>query len=370
MPKFDIILVSNSPGELSGYVKPAAETIFKTLKDVRIILVLTPCQYSSGRELEYIATIQGISEVVSPQGYKNWILKNKKPGIDFKERGAVLFLGGDFAHAMLIAKKVRYPALAYTADRIGWAGFYKKFFVPDERTQNKVDPRNILKDKIKVVGDLMVDSVAQFKKWSPEKNVITFMPGSRDWQIKNMTPIYQNIMRLIQAQLPDVRFQLVSSPFEKAPEVEGAKLIDFNDVYNSELVVTIPGTNTARLAALGIPMLMVFPLHNLDLIPVDGLAHYIFKIPFLGKRLKKMAVDTANKQTKFFALPNIKADEEIIKEIRGIIDTSQVAEEIFALVKDIDKRAQMSKELIEAMGKTGAALRISEEIDETLRQTV
>jgi hypothetical protein len=363
----DIVLVANSPGELSAYVKPVAETIFKNLKDVRIILVLTPCQYASGKELEYIRSIQGISEVVSAQGYKNWVLKNQKPDIDFKEKGVVFFLGGDLTHAMLIAKKVRYPAMAYTADRIGWIGFYKKFFVPDAAIQNKIDRRNILRDKIKIVGDLMVDSVSQFKKWSPEKNVITFMPGSRGWQIKHMTPIYQSIMQEILSGVPDARFQFVSSPFEKALAVKGAELIDFDNVYNSELVVTIPGTNMARLAALGIPMLMIFPLHNLEVIPVDGLAHYIFKIPFLGKRLKKIMADSLNKQTRFFALPNIKADKEIVKEIRGIINTAEVAQETISLLKNIDKRAQMSKELIEAMGKPGAALKITEEIDEALR---
>ncbi|MEE8638168.1 MAG: hypothetical protein V3T21_03885 [Candidatus Margulisiibacteriota bacterium] len=370
MIKSDIILVANSPGELSALVKPVAETLSDNLKDARITLVLTPCQYTSGKELEYIHTIRGISKTISAEGYKSWILRNHKPKINFSQKGVVLYLGGDLAHAMLVAKKVRYPAFAYVQERTAWTRFYKKFFVPDAKTHSKLAKNKNLKRKIKTVGNLMIDSVSKLDQWSPKKNVITLLPGSRTWQIKHMTPIHEKIMKHIKIEMPEATFQLVSSPFEKAIHIQGTKIIRFEDAFNSELVITIPGTNTARLAALGIPMIVIFPLDNPDVIPLEGLAHYIGKIPYLGSKFKKTLADTLNKKIKFFALPNMKADKEIVPEIRGIIEPASVALKALSLLKDIEHRKEMSEELQKSMGQPGASIKIMEEIDETLRKAV
>jgi len=358
--KNDVVIVANSPGELSALVKPVAEKLIGH----RVVLVLTPCQYTSGKELDYVKTIKNISFIITANQYKNWILRNLRPETTFSRKGAVLFLGGDLAHAVLVAKKLKYPAYAYVQDYIGWYGFYKKFFVPDQQSYNKFGRA---KPKLKITGNLMVDSVADIPKWNPEKDVITFLPGSRKWQITHTTPIYETIMAEIRAQLPEAIFQVVSSPFEKAIEIRGAKTIAFEQVYNSEIVMTIPGTNTARLAALGMPMVVVFPLDNPDVIPLEGLLHFITKIPYFGSKLKKFFIETVNKKTKFFSLPNIKANKEIVQEIRGKINPKQVADEVIKLINDDNRRRQMSKELINAMGILGAANNIAEEINEALR---
>lgn len=368
MQNFDVIIVANSPGELSALVKPVAETLADKLKDTRIILVLTPCQYTSGKELEYIKTIRGISEIIPAQDYKNWILKIKKPQINFNSTGLVLYLGGDLAHAMMVANKVQYPAFAYVQDFIGWPGFYKKFFIPDTQSQIKLDRRGLLRNKLQIVGNLMVDSVSDLPKWTPQKNVITFLPGSRNWQINHMTPIYKDIISCIKYRNPNIKFQLVSSPFMPAKEIPDVKIISFEEAHNSELVITIPGTNTARLAARGIPMISIFPLDNPDVIPLEGIGHFITKIPFIGSKIKRKIVDIANKQTKFFALPNIKADKEIVEEIRGIIDPEEIAHKAIQLLNNLPKRQQMSIDLIKSLGEPGAAQKIGEEINEALQQ--
>ncbi|MFA6549070.1 MAG: hypothetical protein WCT39_03980, partial [Candidatus Margulisiibacteriota bacterium] len=282
-----------------------------------------------------------------------------KPKIDFEKNGLVLFLGGDLAHAVLVAKKLRYPAYAYVQDYIGWTGSYKKFFIPDVQSQNKLDRRGLLKDKLEIVGNLMVDSVEDLPKWQPEKNVITFMPGSRDWQVKHTTPIYEKIKANIESRISNIEFRLVSSPFESAIEIPGAKTISFEEAHNSELVITIPGTNTARLAARGIPMLVVFPLDNIEVIPLEGIAHYISQIPYFGIRIKKKFAEITNRNTRFFALPNIKADQEVVEEIRGIIDPKEIADKVITLLQNLPKRQKMSADLLAAMGKPGAAGKIS-----------
>jgi lipid-A-disaccharide synthase len=355
----DIILVANSPGELSALVKPVAQAI----NDHRVILVLTPCQYISGKELDYVKTIKNISAVITAEEYKNWLLINQRPKFKIASQGLVLYLGGDLAHAILVAKKVKFPAYAYVQERIGWTSSYKKFFVPDEDIARKFSRHH---QKIKIVGNLMVDSVRELKKWHPEPNVFTFMPGSRDWQIKHMTPIYQRIMAAIKSQLPAATFQLVNSPFEKASHITGAKIIEFEQVINSELVITIPGTNTARLAALGLPMIVIFPLDNPDVIPLEGIPHYIGLVPYFGSKFKRFLADTLNKRNKFWALPNIKAKREIVPEIRGLIDPGIIAQKALALQKDRAKRNRMSSDLLNCLGGPGAATRIVEELNAAL----
>ena len=359
----DIIIISNSPGELSALVSPVAKELHKD-QSIRTFLVLTPCQYTSGKEIEYANSIKGFSKIISANEYKAWILKNKKPNIKFEDKGAVIYLGGDLAHAMLVAKKLKYPAFAYVQDYIGWVNFYKRFYVPDQQSFNKFKKHN---KKLKIIGNLMVDSIEDIPKWSPQQNVITFMPGSRQWQIKHMTPLYAKIMDEIKKLIPNATFQLVSSPFEKAIDIKGAKNISFEQAGNSELVITIPGTNTARLAARGIPMISIFPLDNPDVIPLEGLPHFICMIPYFGSKFKSWLVNTVNKRTKFFALPNIKAQKEIVPEIRGTIIPLEIAKLCFELLNNRQKREAMSQELIRAMGSNGAAKLLVKEIYETLR---
>ncbi|MBI5399242.1 hypothetical protein HZB07_01305 [Candidatus Saganbacteria bacterium] len=369
MAKYDIVLVANSPGELSALVKPVAAETAKTIPQARITLVLTPCQYISGRELDYVGTIKEITQTVTAANYRSWILKNQKPLIDFSPQGLVLYLGGDLAHAVLVAKKLKYPAFAYVQERIGWFGSYQQFFVPDEQALRKLGRSSKIREKIKIVGNLMVDSVAGQNKWSPEKDVVTFMPGSRDWQIKHMTPIYEQIIKLLRAQYPTLKIQIVTSSFQPALTIAGTKMIAFEQIHNAELVITIPGTNTARLAALGAPMLALFPLDNPQVIPLEGWPHFISFIPVIGPWFKRTLINALNKKIKYFVLANIKADQEIVPEIRGIIDPALVATRIIALLKDPPARTRMSQQLLEIMGEPGAARKIAEELHEALHKT-
>jgi lipid-A-disaccharide synthase len=365
MSKTDVVLVANSPGELSALVKPVAEELNKD-RSKRIILVLTPCQYISGKEVEFAKTLKGIDLIISAAEYKKWALLNQKPkNLKFAEKGVVLFLGGDLAHAMLVARKLRYPAYAYLNERIAWKKFFKRFFVPDQKTFSKFT-KQVNKDKLKIIGNLMVDSVSEIKKWDPEDNVVTFMPGSRRWEIDYMTPFYREVKELMEREEKKLKFQIVSSPFVKARPIEGMKTIGFDDIHNSEIVITIPGTNTAKIAARGIPMVVVFPLNHPEVIPMEGLADLIGKLPAVGKAFKRWVADTVNKKTEFFALPNQKAGREIVPEIRGTIEPLGVALKVLLLLKDKRSRKRMSEELMEAMGRPGAAKKIVEELNAAL----
>ncbi|MFA4905261.1 MAG: hypothetical protein WC645_02025 [Candidatus Margulisiibacteriota bacterium] len=369
----DIVLVANSPGELTSLVKPIAEKFRAKSPDSRITLFLTPCQYSSGREVEFAKKNLPVNEVISSEEYKKWILGGTLPReIKFSALGAVLYLGGDLLHATLVAKKLDFPAYAYLAGKhIGWTGFYKKFFVPDHAAFDLFPEC----DKLEISGDLMVDSVKGLEKaearqkWhlDPARPTLALLPGSRAWEIKHMLPLYEKIVKLLKGKIKVLQTMIIVAPFTSVAEIEKHARGHLFDAYAplesataADLALTIPGTNTAHLALLGVPEVMIFPLDDPKVIPLEGLLHYLGVIPLFGALVKRAVAYAVNKNTKYFALPNIKADRMIIPEFRGRIKPVRVAQLIEELLRDPDRLFKMSRELLVSLGAPGAADHITE----------
>ena len=377
MNKTDIVLVANSPGELSALVKPVARAFKEKSKDSRVILFLTPCQYASGKEVEYARKNLAVDEIVSAEEYRKWLFGKTLP-FTFGSSGVCLFLGGDLLHATMIAKKLNYKAYAYlSGNLIGWANFFRKFFIPDRQALEYFLKKRIPDEKLKVTGDLMAEGINSQSRnearaaWhlDPQSLVVAFMPGSRKWEIAFMLPLYEKIGKILKKNDPELKLMLIVSQFvsvETFLEYKEHHIFDvfanFESLNAADLAVTIPGTNTAQIAALGLPMLVVFPLDKPEVIPLEGVIHYISNIPVIRYPIKRFIAWLINKKTKFFALPNIKANREIVPEIRGKIDPQFAAEAIIKLLKDKAKLSQMSKEVKEAMGESGAASYIVEEI--------
>ncbi|MEA3485290.1 MAG: hypothetical protein U9R03_01115, partial [Candidatus Aerophobetes bacterium] len=130
----------------------------------------------------------------------------------------------------------------------------------------------------------------------------------------------------------------------------------------SNIVITIPGTNTAELAFLGIPMVVAVPLNKPGAIPLDGLSGLIDKFPLFGTLIKRWMVKKYHKKIKFTVIPNIRAEEEIVPEVRGVIEAQDVAKEAIKLLKDPNRRNLISHKLKKIMGAKGAADRVVEAI--------
>jgi lipid-A-disaccharide synthase len=130
----------------------------------------------------------------------------------------------------------------------------------------------------------------------------------------------------------------------------------------SDLIITIPGTNTAEVAVIGTPMISVFPIEPFQMIPLEGVYELFGKIPVLGFIFKKIYVKIAQDRIRFFAIPNIKAGKEIVPDLRGRIQPINIAEKAISLLHDRNSLEKMSKELKLSLGGTGASLRIAEEI--------
>ncbi|OGC09150.1 hypothetical protein A3J90_07655 [candidate division WOR-1 bacterium RIFOXYC2_FULL_37_10] len=372
---YDIVLVANSPGELSALAMPIIRKFREKSPESRIILVLTPCQYSSGREVDFAQNTLKADFVISPEDYKNWLLgKPLKKDIAFKKDGIVLFIGGDLLHATLLSKRLGYKAYAYLAGKfVNWVSAFEKFFVPNE----KLFRRKIPSKKLLEVGDMMTElphittKEESQEKWkiNKDKPVLAMLPGSRMWEIKHLLPIYEKIGKLLKKETPDIQLMLIISPFNSIKDFEQFKehkmfdiFAHFDSIKAANMAITIPGTNTAQLAVLGIPTIMIFPLDNSDAIPLEGLLHYITSMPIIGRLIKKIMAKIINAKTKYFALPNIKSKKEIMPEFRGKIRPEKIVQHIINLIRDHETLKRTSEMLKSSMQVSDASLKIVETI--------
>jgi len=408
---FDIVIVVNSPGELSAYVKPTVKKLKELAPKGRITLIFTPCPYATGREMEVAATFPGISQMINSKEFTRWMIRKKLPRkIKFREKGVVLFLGGDLLYAGLIARRLKFKALAYTASHAKWQRFYEAFLVPDKHTYKKFLKSGIKKEKLKIVGELMIDAVPHSRLSRTEcakkiglnikQATVAFLPGSRLFQTNYLVPFFLKVASLIKKENPDTQFlfslspymtsQLLKKSFNKSNRVikdgrgltgkiqrKGRKyylfaedgttvFVSSNSNYQaiaaSDITVTIPGTNTAEIAALGVPMVVVFPLDQPEVIPLEGILEPVSKIPHLGKAIKKALARIVDRRVKFFALPNIKAGRKIVPEIRGRVKPEKVAEKTLSILKHKQKLKAVSQNLKKVMGKRGASEKIVREM--------
>lgn len=404
-----VYITSNSPGELAGWVRPVAKKLKEKREDVETVLIIPPCQYASGKEVGVARSFSGIKYVLGPRDYMRYILSGRSFPFTRKageKEGVCVFLGGDPFHTVLVSRKLRLPAVAYL-QRPRWRRQFERFMVMDERIkkenflQQKVEP-----EKVVVVGDLTVDAVeVQLEdekvfddECRLEGPVISIMPGSRPQIACNMILFFLRACEVIKQEFARAQFFLIFSPFLKEKELFNLDRAKINKIFPvpgvepirkgdklhlltsggleaevvvegryrilslSDLVLTIPGTNTAELAYLGVPMLVTVPLTRPELIPLDGLAGVAGDFPFLGALIKRWVVKKYNESIRFCSIPNIRAGREIVPEVRGKIRPEDVADEAIRLLKDKKRLSSISLELKKVGGVPGAASRVADVI--------
>ena len=391
----DIVILVNGPGELSSYVRPIVLALNEKTRDIRLILVFTPCPYSTGKEIEIAKKIPAVVRVITKEEFIGWALLRKPPkDIKFSTKGVVVFLGGDILYGKMIAKRLKYPAIAYSEAYAKWPKIYRKFLVPDQMIFDKFKKQGFPENQIKIVGNLMVDSIKLTKKrdaifsefrLDPKKKLVSFMPGSREFQVQFTFLFFAKTAKEISMASQDIQFAYIISPYlpknhlDKHMKKAGFTLI--NDAFDyqgikiklitndqldaiaaSDLIITIPGTNTAEVAIIGTPMISVFPLASAQLIPLEGLNDIIGRIPLLGFFFKNLYVKIMQSKIRFFAIPNIKTGREIVPDLRGAIQPRTIAEGAVALLNNKVKLENMRRELKVSLGGTGAAHKVAEEI--------
>jgi lipid-A-disaccharide synthase len=390
----NIFMTSSSPGEIVMWVKPVAARLKELEPSCRIYLFFPPCQFSSEGGAEVARRYREIDEVFDTGEYLRFLLSRKAASYR-SGRGVIVRLGGGIIHPVLLKARLGCPIAGYFEDSHETSRFYEKYFVRDKAIAHEI-AQKVGRDKVSVIGDLTVDGIrSQIKGKSSRVEVesrveeenrygakLLFLPGSRWFQVKYMYPFFLGVAgevlrrnRLVQVAFLQSEFvsdEMIQDALRetamRGPSSEGitGRFIRENgkkkitigegevevlneDKYTilaeSDLAVTLPGTNTIELSVLEKPMLIVVPYNKPEEVPIKGILSFIDYIPLMGRRLKRWAALRYARSVRFTALPNIKAGREIVPEVRGVLTYAQTAQEVISLLFDQLKREAMSKDL-------------------------
>ena len=61
----ELLILSNSPGEVSGWMEPVARALDKRGAGLSLTAVTLPCPYASGREGAHARTLPGVTDVLT-----------------------------------------------------------------------------------------------------------------------------------------------------------------------------------------------------------------------------------------------------------------------------------------------------------------
>lgn len=413
MLSFDVVITVNSPGEVAGWLAPMAAALRSCPWAGRTIVFTPPCTFASGSECRAIGGMPEVDLVYGPGAFVRFVLLGLRPrGYRPAGRGVVLFLGGDLANAALLARRLRYPALAYTEGRAAWLSSYARFALPYETMRAKLLARGVPADKLEVVGNLMLDA-----PWSGlgadevrgllgigGRPLVLLLPGSRPAHVEYMAPFLLETAARIHAFAPEAAFALSISPFvddrrlaealsspgadrfgrpgsytpgaaEPAGETDwaapgrigmagGPVVIAMRGRQHelmaaADLALTIPGTNTFELARHGTPTIVLLETGYPERIPLEGIPGLLGGLPVVGRILKRHALPRIMAKVPFAAWPNRLAGGYVVPELRGRIEPGAAARAAAGLLADAEERTRMKKSLLSVVGQPGASHRLA-----------
>jgi lipid-A-disaccharide synthase len=395
-----IVVTVNGPGEVSSWLHPLALALKQRLPSARICVALVPCVFSSGSELAVVKSLPYVDASFSIDETMGLIWRNRTPaGLRRKAPGLVLHLGGDVIFSVLLSRRLGVPCLAYAERPVSLPWFFDKVFYSGfEKLPANKDARDI-------VGEMMVDAARmRCPQRSPARSgkmTVGLYPGSRDYLVKFMLPFYAAAAELVREAGHDVEWLLAKSDFLAAdflraiPSVDDDRPLEGVDLTWAEeggrqflvtpsglriavathgevasranLVLTLPGTNTAELSALGVPMVVTVPTYQSERVPMPGIAGHIGRLPVIGKYIKRGVARLIVRKLKFMSHPNRRLDRMLVPEMIGYLTARQVADRVIDMLS-ADTRA-LEDELRATMGAPGASQRLASALVDYLNTT-
>jgi lipid-A-disaccharide synthase len=403
MPPTDIVILSNGPGEISTWVRPVVKALRQKLgtegEQVRISVILSPCPNATGKEAAIASSFPEVDRVQSAEHFLSFLLWGKTVARwDWRKRGVVLFLGGDQFFALIIAQRLGYSSVVYAEWDARWYRWIDRFGIMQADILKKIPPQ--YHHKFSVVGDLMADVEQSQQRQTSQETIIGLLPGSKPAKLTQGLPFCLAIAQYIQAQRPDTRFLIPVAPtleistlaqfaqpqfnsfLEKMGGVSAelitadsrtylqtrtglkiyliSKFPAYEQLSKCDICLTTVGANTAELASLGIPMVVLIPTQQLDAMRAwDGLPGLLANLPLFGSLLAKMinwlVLNWTVKKGHLYAWPNIWAKREIVPELIGKLQPETVGKIVLDFLAHPDKLQQMRSDLRQVRGQGGAS---------------
>lgn len=402
---FDILILSNGPGEVTTWVRPVVEALRKQLGDdrdlVRISVILSPCPHATGKEEAIASSYPEVDRTQPAEHFWSFLLFGKTAkNWDWRNKGIIIFLGGDQIFPVIISKKLGYKTVVYAEWEARWHGLIDRFGIMQPKVSQNVPSKYAY--KFTVVGDLMLEA-ANITNAKINNDLIGILPGSKAAKLTQGVPLMLAIAEHIHAQKPQTKFIIPvaptldlqtlanfanpdQNPYLQIFQFSGASLINNQLKTNTGLTVeliqqnpayeilsqcnlclTTVGANTAELGALGVPMIVLLPTQQLDAMRAwDGLPGLLANIPGIGTTFAKLINWFFLRRKGLLAWPNIWAQEEIVPELVGKLQASEIGEMILNWLATPEKLAAIRAQLRSVRGESGAAEKLASIVKEEI----
>lgn len=426
MQAVDILILSNGPGEVTTWVRPVVKALRQHLGDnravVRISVVLSPCPNATGKEAAIAKSYPEVDRVQGSEHFFPFLLWGKTAeNWDWRDKGVVVFLGGDQFFPVIIGKRLKYRTVIYAEWDARWHAWIDRFGVM--KTKIIADAPKKYAHKLTVVGDLMADVGEEETgrggdgKYSLQSQIelIGLLPGSKPAKLAQGLPLSLAIAERIHAVRPHTRFVIPVAPtlnfstlsrfadseenplirqlgwgeaqlivphsdksdrsFLKTPSglcVELWQSFPAHDLLSQcRLCLTTVGANTAELGSLAVPMIVLLPTQQLDAMRAwDGLPGILARLPGVGYSLAKLInwiiLQQVVRHKRLFAWPNIWAGKEIVPELLGQLQPQDVAQLVLDYLEHPEKLEEMRSRLRAVRGQPGAAQKLAQLVLESL----
>ncbi len=404
-----VVIISNGPGELTTWVNPVVDQLNKINKslcnnnklDFTLRLVLVPCPNATGKEFLVANSWNKFELITKSKSFWKLLIKPHSFA-DWPKKGVVIFLGGDQFWSILLAKRLGYLNITYAEWITRWPQWTNEIAAMNIKVKNLIPKR--YRYKCKVIGDLMADIKLnnETSLRNKETQFIALLPGSKKAKLSVGIPFFLEVADNIAEENQNINFIIPMAPTTDKSEylffqsnknpiarnyssriktiknskdscfdyvIETSKntkihLIKKHPCYEilkeCDLAITTVGANTAELAAINLPMLVVLPTQHLNMMNAwDGIFGVIGKISFINRFLVFIINYFYLKKKKFFAWPNIKAKKMIIPERIGNISPKKIAKEILFLIKDRDQLKKIRENLHKERGDRGAVEKLA-----------
>lgn len=415
MQPVDLLILSNGPGEVTTWVRPVVQALRQELGSdrslVRISVVLSPCPHATGKEAAIALSYPEVDRVQSAEHFFSFLLWGKTAdNWDWRERGVVIFLGGDQFYTLLVGKRLGYRTLVYAEWDARWYRWIDCFAAMKPEVITKIPLQ--YQYKFMVVGDLMTDISQQnnlnISLSGSSSPTIGLLPGSKSAKLMQGVPLCLASAERIRLGKPDINFILPVAPtldlttlaryadsqynpiisqvggvsgnlivsdeetsFLLTPNGTKVKLITQFPAHEflsqCQLCLTTVGANTAELGSLGIPMIVLLPTQQLDAMRSwDGIPGILANLPGIGATFAKLINWLVIRQGRLFAWPNIWAKKEIVPELIGKLEPQNIAEIVIDFLDHPEKLETMRQNLLQVRGKSGAAKQIANLVKQQL----
>ena len=140
------------------------------------------------------------------------------------------------------------------------------------------------------------------------------------------------------------------------------------------LCLTTVGANTAELGSLAVPMIVLLPTQQLDAMRSwDGLPGVLARLPGVGsgfaKSINWLVLNwLVRRKRHLFAWPNKWAKEEIVPELVGNLQPSEIAQLVLDYLEHPEKLEEMRSRLRAVRGQPGAAQKLANLVQQELCQ--